>query len=236
MLAMPQHLALGFTSALAAAVVLGYWLRRRSSRHCLLPHSPNTHVHQKNALRPSDSKPLYVFHCGEQPLIVEDFRIEAQGVGFDVHVDTLDRFEAWVDDVRDWLSNRLNACTGRAACPPPCILIVNTGEELEVTSKLAAACLLFLARKTHGSATPLDGFRYAVLGLGDSNHLATSHRSISWASGKDCNQCGELFDRWFEQLGGTRLVRRGESDLRTDHQALGPWMGSLWAALKKREP
>jgi sulfite reductase alpha subunit-like flavoprotein len=111
---------------------------------------------------------------------------------------------------------------------------VNTGEDLEITSKAAAKCVLFLARKTHGSNL-LDGFRFAVLGLGDSNHLAASHRSISWASGKDCNQCGELFDRWLDQLGGTRLVRRGESDLRTDHDAFAPWMSGLWASLATSE-
>ena len=107
---------------------------------------------------------------------------------------------------------------------------MNTGEDFEVTSKAAAKCVLFLARKTHTSQL-LDGFRFAVLGLGDSNHLAASHRSISWASGKDCNQCGELFDRWLAQRGGKRLVRRGESDLRTDHDAFAPWMAGLWTAL-----
>ena len=65
----------------------------------------------------------------------------------------------------------------------------------------------------------------------DSNLLATSHRSVSWASGRDCNQGGEVFDRWLEQTGGRRLVRRGESDARTDHDALEPWMETLWAAL-----
>ena len=75
--------------------------------------------------------------------------------------------------------------------------------------------VLFLARKNHSSTTPLDRIRFAVLGLGDSNHLAASHRSIAWASGKDCNQVGELFDRWLAQLGGTRIVRWGKCEERT---------------------
>ena len=226
-----------------AMLIAGYWLLQRRNRHhlhlptCLKGAPP---PQSNNPPPPQSDKPaavrvvpppLYVFHCGEQPLLVEQFRANAQSEGFDVKIDTLDRFEAWVDDVRDWISNRASPCSaGRPARPPPCVFIISTGEDLEVTSKAAAACVLFLARKTNPSAL-LGGFRYAVLGLGDSNHLAASHRSISWASGKDCNQCGELFDRWLEQLGATRIVRRGESDLRTDHDALVPWMSGLWKAL-----
>ena len=120
-----------------------------------------------------------------------------------------------------------------SASPPPCIvLLVTTGEEGEITSDAAQAALRYLARKTNGPNT-LRGFRFAVIGLGDSNTLAVSHRSISWASGKDCNQVGELFDRWLEQVGGTRLLRRCESDARTDHDALEPWLDKLWAALRR---
>ena len=225
------------TSALTLAIAYHLLRRRRSSKQRALQRPVSDCQHKVAAAGASQPRKttLYVFHCGEQPMIVEQFRLEANDQCFEVHVDTLDRFEAWVHNVRDWVDNRSSAC-GRAPVPPPCILIVNTGEELTITSKAAAACLLFLNRSSaseSGNRVPLlDGFRYAVCGLGDSNHLATSHRSISWASGKDCNQCGELFERWLEQLGGTRIVRRGESDLRTDHEALAPWMSGLWTALK----
>ena len=168
---------------------------------------------------------LRIFHCGEQPIIAEQLRQAALSkLGPDVTVETLDKFQGWINS----MAIADNSSTMRM---PPCLLVVTTGEECELTGLPAVECLKFLARKTN-SANTLRGIRFAVLGLGDSNHLATSHRSISWASGKDCNQGGELFDRWLEQLGGTRIVRRGESDARTDHDALEPWTAALWTALR----
>lgn len=209
---------LGVASALAVAVAT-YWLLRHRRRRPPASAGCGANTCQCNA--PGS---LCIFHCGEQEAITEQIGIDARSRGYEVAIDTLDRFEAWVSAC---------ACLAR---PPPCLLVVTTGEELQVTSRAAAACILFLARKNHSSATPLDRFRFAVLGLGDSNHLAASHRSIAWASGKDCNQVGELFDRWLAQLGGIRIVRRGESDERTDHAALDPWMASLWAALGGIDP
>lgn len=163
---------------------------------------------------------LHVFHDGEQPAIAEELVEGATLQGLCATLHTLDAFKSWVE---------MNSA--RNAVPPPCILVVTTGEEMELSGAPAVSCLRFLAQKSNPPDL-LRRFRYAVVGLGDSNHLATSHRSISWASGRDCNQAGELFDRWCEQLGATRLLRRCESDARTDHDALGPWMTGLWATLK----
>ena len=164
---------------------------------------------------------LHIFHCGEQPTIADELVKGATLQGLCPTLHTLDAFESWVGT---------NAAS--SAAPPPCILMVTTGEEMELSGSPAVSCLHFLARKSNPSDL-LRRFKYAVVGLGDSNHLATSHRSISWASGRDCNQAGELFDRWCEQLGATRLVRRCESDARTDHDALGPWTAALWTTLKR---
>ena len=212
--------------ATVIAVACTRWLLRRKQRQGnASPGSPQP---------PRSSEyPVLLFHCGEQPHMVEHFRSEALTHGFSAKVDTLDRFEDWVAEH----NVRASPCPLGARRPPPCVFIVNTGEDFEVTSKVAAACVLFLARKPDSGSSSkqhllLEGFRFAVLGLGDSNHLAASHRSISWASGKDCNQNGELFDRWLGQRGGARIVRRGESDLRTDHDALAPWLEGLWTALQ----
>lgn len=167
------------------------------------------------------AKHLCIFHCGEQPDVAQSLCDAAVSHGFDATIYRLDEFEDWTTRVKAAASEKP---------PPPCILIVTTGEDLEIASP-AAHCLRFLARKSNGPET-LRGISFAVLGLGDSNFLAASHRSISWASGKDCNQGGEMFDRWLEQIGGTRVVRRGESDARTDHDALEPWMDTLWSGLQ----
>ena len=173
-------------------------------------------LRSRRTQRRSSQARMHIFHDGDLAADVADQLRRGTAARLDgsVLADTLECFEGAVDSLR--MADTL------------AVLIVTTGEDGEV-NELAEACLKFLALKTN--ATRLCGIRFAVLGLGDSNLLATSHRSISWASGRDCNQGGELFDRWLEQTGGRRLVRRGESDARTDHDALGPWMETLWATL-----
>ena len=108
---------------------------------------------------------LHVFHCGEQPAIAEELVEAATSQGLRATLHTLDAFESWVGK---------NATSMMA--PPAFILIVTTDEELELSGAPAVSCLHFIARKSNPSDL-LRRFRYAVVGLGDSNHLATSRAS-----------------------------------------------------------
>lgn len=198
------------TSVLAIAV--GFlWQRRRGQRAQVIKDQPKA--------APPD---LWIFSDGMQPDI--DGQVHAAAVARGLQLqeaeEGLFEFERFLLQYRE-----------KSSTPPPCLFIITTGDEEDVLPSAGAQeCLKFLARKSNSEAT-LRGVTFAVLGLGDSNTLAQSHRSISWATGKDCNQGGELFDRWLEQIGGTRLLRRGESDARTDHDALEPWMTQLFALL-----
>jgi len=112
-------------------------------------------------------------------------------------------------------------------------LFIATTVEGEQPDAQTDACLRFIRRQKKGEEPGLllAGLRYAVLGLGDSNHLGSTWRSIVWASARDCNQAGELLDAWLAQRGGTRFLPRGEADDRTGSQAVEPWLESFWSKL-----
>ena len=95
---------------------------------------------------------------------------------------------------------------------------------------LSDVCMRFLRRATHSSDT-LRGVHYAVLGLGDSNQMGAMWRQTSWASAADCNQAALKMDDWLAFLGGTRIVRRGEADERTDCREVQPWIDGFLIAL-----
>ena len=216
-MATQQRLVLLVGASTVVAVAL--LLRRRCTALLINPPPSEATVDSLQAAvcRANHCKELWIFSDGEQPLVLDAVCKAAATQGINITVDG-----SGMQGFEDWLGSETDE-----AHPPPCLFIVTTDEEMELKSEGAQKCLKFLARRTNGPGT-LRGLRFAVLGLGDSNHLAMSHRSISWASGKDCNQCGELFDRWLEQIGGTRMVRRGEMDARTDNDALDPWLDKLW--------
>ena len=67
-------------------------------------------------------------------------------------------------------------------------------------------------------------FKFAVLGLGDSNLLLDRQTT----SAKDCNQVAQKLDTRLTQLGGTRFHSLGLADERTGLQEVEPWIESFW--------
>jgi hypothetical protein len=80
------------STGVVAIAVAGYWMLRRHRQR----HGAQKPGDSENGTKSTPNRPtLYVFHCGEQPLMVDSFCTEARVQGFDVKVDTLDRYEAW---------------------------------------------------------------------------------------------------------------------------------------------
>lgn len=167
---------------------------------------------------------LAIFHGGEMSeAVAKELRKTGTEQGFAVTVLSLDTLSDWV------AKQTLGAGGGRAAA----VFCATTLEDYE-PDEATAHCLQYLRRRT-GAEDPgpsLVGLQYAVLGLGDSNMLATSHRSVSWATAKDCNQAAQELDAWLEQQGGVRFYARGEADERTGSTAIEPWIAGVWPALK----
>ena len=166
---------------------------------------------------------LAVFHGGDMSMEVAG-QVKRAGVeqGYAVSVLSLDAFGSWVAEVR------LGAGGGKA----PAVLLATTVEDFE-PDDATAGCLKFLRHRTSAedAGPSLAGLSFAVLGLGDSNLLAASHRSITWATAKDCNHAAQDLDLWLEQQGGTRFKARGEADDRTGNLAVSPWVAGVWPAL-----
>lgn len=81
----------------------------------------------------------------------------------------------------------------------------------------------FFQRKTH--PTDLVQFRFAVLGLGDSNLLLDRQTTTA----KDCNQVAQALDARLAALGGTRHCALGMADERTGlSEAVEPWIQAFW--------
>ena len=83
----------------------------------------------------------------------------------------------------------------------------------------------YFQRQTH--PTDLVQFRYAVLGLGDSNLLLDRQTTTA----KDCNQVAQALDARLAALGGTRHHALGLADERTGLTEVEPWMTSFWASI-----
>ena len=83
----------------------------------------------------------------------------------------------------------------------------------------------FFKRKTH--AENLLRFRYAVLGLGDSNLLLDRQTTTA----KDCNQVAVELDARLAALGGTRQYELGMADERTGlTEEVEPWIQAFWSS------
>jgi sulfite reductase alpha subunit-like flavoprotein len=159
---------------------------------------------------------LWVFHGGDFSLVVaEQIRSESVGHGYKVTLSTLDGFERFV--------------LAEPAVCATAVLIVTTVED-EQPDPQSATCMRFLRRKSHGRAL-LAGLRFAVLGLGDSNNLATRWRRVDWATPRDVNQAGQNMDAWLDHLGGTRFHARGDADERTDNEQVADWIAGMWRSL-----
>jgi sulfite reductase alpha subunit-like flavoprotein len=93
----------------------------------------------------------------------------------------------------------------------------------------------FFHRKTHSadllsSSKSGDGpFRFAVLGIGDSNLLLDRQTTTA----KDCNQVALQLDARLIALGGQRLLNIGLADERTGLTEVEPWIKSFWEAVGK---
>lgn len=177
-----------------------------------------------NALLPrmEPEQPLFLFHGGDYSAsVAETIGIEGAQRGYCVTTLTLDQWPEWC------VQQQLVGEGARATA----LLLVTTAED-EKPDPQSATCLRFLRRKSHGP-TALAWLAFAVLGLGDSNLLATSWRRVNWATPRDCNQAAQSVDAWLSHLGGRRLYARGESDERVDHQQVRPWISGLWGALAR---
>jgi sulfite reductase alpha subunit-like flavoprotein len=112
-----------------------------------------------------------------------------------------------------------------SSSPDPLIFILQTAENAEPPED-AERLLGYFKRRTHPD-TLLNGVRFAVLGVGDSNLLLDRQST----SAKDCNQAAQLLDRRLGELGGGRLLERGEADERTGLEEVGPWIEALLSVL-----
>mmetsp|Transcript_1356 Transcript_1356/g.4068 ORF Transcript_1356/g.4068 Transcript_1356/m.4068 type:complete len:629 (+) Transcript_1356:334-2220(+) len=84
----------------------------------------------------------------------------------------------------------------------------------------ASAMLRFLRKKTHPKGL-LEGFDYAVLGLGDTNYT------------NFCNGSKRL-EKALKNLGAKNIYYRGEADDEVGLEAVvEPWIDNLWPALEK---
>ena len=83
----------------------------------------------------------------------------------------------------------------------------------------------FFKRQSHPS--DLLSFRYAVLGLGDSNLLLDRQSTAA----KDCNQVAQYMDTRLTALGGSRLCDCGLADERTGLTEVEPWIQTFWQAI-----
>ena len=165
----------------------------------------------------SSRSSLAVFHGGELSAeVAKRIRQRDTCQAVAVHLHTLDAFESWASDARLGEGGRSHAA----------VLIVTTIED-EQPDAQSAACLRFLRRKSHGT-TLLDGLNFAVLGLGDSNNLATTWRRVDWATPRDVNQAAQNVDAWLAHLGGKRFHALGESDDRTDNLPIESWIEGMW--------
>lgn len=86
----------------------------------------------------------------------------------------------------------------------------------------------FFKRKTHPANLLETGkFRFAVLGLGDSNLLLDRQTTTA----KDCNQVAQELDARLAALGATRQCELGMADERTGLTEVEQWIQGFWASL-----
>lgn len=86
----------------------------------------------------------------------------------------------------------------------------------------------FFKRKTHPEDLLAGKFKFAVLGVGDSNLLLDRQTTTA----KDCNQAAKHLHSRLEALGGTCVHEIGMADERTELEEVEPWIDSFWASLK----
>lgn len=82
----------------------------------------------------------------------------------------------------------------------------------------------FFKRKTHPDDLLRGKFRFAVLGLGDSNLLLDRQTTTA----RDCNQVAQELDARLEALGATRHCALGLADERTGLTEVEPWIQAFW--------
>lgn len=108
------------------------------------------------------------------------------------------------------------------------VFVMQTVENAEPTED-GGSCMRFFQRRTHPeNLLTNSGFRFAVLGLGDSNLLLDRQTTDA----NDCNQVAKKLDCRLESLGGSRLFELGLADERTGLQEVEPWILGLWRSVE----
>mmetsp|Transcript_39292 Transcript_39292/g.91705 ORF Transcript_39292/g.91705 Transcript_39292/m.91705 type:complete len:167 (-) Transcript_39292:162-662(-) len=82
----------------------------------------------------------------------------------------------------------------------------------------------FFQRKTHSQDILQGKFRFAILGLGDSNLLLDRQTTAA----KDCNQVAQELDLRLSALGGKKQYEVGLADERTGLTEVEPWINNFW--------
>ena len=103
--------------------------------------------------------------------------------------------------------------------------LIQTIENSSPTEE-GGTCLRFFKRKMHAENL-LEGFKFSVLGLGDSNLLLDRQTTTA----KDCNQAAQELDARLRALGGSSVHELGLADERTGLQEVEPWIDSFWTSL-----
>lgn len=107
------------------------------------------------------------------------------------------------------------------------VFVVQTIEN-NAYPEAAGGCVRFFKRKTHAADLLSGKLQFTVLCVGDSNLLLDRQTTTA----NDCNAAGQALDSRLEELGGSKIYARGESDERTGLKEVEPWIEGLWAALK----
>jgi len=141
---------------------------------------------------------------------------------------------------RPTVANPTATVTKRSASERPQRLVDDLGSDAVVCFVLqtienasptedGGTTVRYFKRKTH-PATLLQGnkFRYAVLGLGDSNLLLDRQTT----SARDCNQVAQQFDARLAALGATRQCPLGMADERTGLSEVEPWIQTFWKSFE----
>lgn len=154
--------------------------------------------------------------------VIDGIRMNARGEGYAVCPHKIEEFGRWAAEMRLGHDGRATAV----------LIFTSLSEEMQPDAASVEWFKFMRQRKSKDDAGPdLTGLKFTVLGIGDSNLLASSYRNVAWATAKDCNPVAQDADAWLEKQGGVRFHCRGEADERSGSQELVPWVRGMVRSL-----